>query len=317
MADAFTPFVSIIVPVRNGKREIRDCIVSLLRVDYPVERREILVVDNDSTDGTAQIIQSYPVQYLREARRGPSCARNRGIEESLGEILAFTDADCVVSTGWLRELVKGFEDNEVWGVAGEIFSYPPKTPAQRYLAVRKSRWQKPAVHSQWWPFAVTANVAFRKETFRNIGLFDPLFITAEDKDFGRRFLEAGLKLQYSPKSIVLHRHRTTAWGFFKQHVGWGYGGALLHKKYQIPWGLRSELGKYRELMGAVWDLAKAGVRYEMKGGNRMDIYYPYFEVLRRVAYRVGALRGMMSGVSPTHFGSIRQKSLQSAIMDED
>jgi len=101
MDDAM-PFVSVIVPVLNGERTIRECIVSLLNMDYPVERREILVVDNDSTDRTTDIIKNFPVRYLREERRGASHARNRGIEASKGAILAFTDADCAVTTRWLR-----------------------------------------------------------------------------------------------------------------------------------------------------------------------------------------------------------------------
>ncbi len=63
------PFVSVIVPVLNGERTIRECVVSLLKTDYPVERRDILVVDNGSTDRTAEIVKSFPVRYLREERQ--------------------------------------------------------------------------------------------------------------------------------------------------------------------------------------------------------------------------------------------------------
>lgn len=82
-------------------------------MDYPPERREILVVDNGSRDRTGQIVASYPVTLLREVLRGPAAARNRGIEASRGQLLAFTDADCVVTTRWLQELVLGFEDEDV------------------------------------------------------------------------------------------------------------------------------------------------------------------------------------------------------------
>ncbi len=132
--DDATPFVSVIVPALNEERTIRECIVSLLRMDYPQERREILMVDNGSTDRTAEIIKSFPVRYLREERRGASYARNRGIEASKGEILAFTDADCVVTTGWLRELVRGFEDEGVGSVEGETVAYPPVTPIEQHQA---------------------------------------------------------------------------------------------------------------------------------------------------------------------------------------
>ncbi len=113
------PLISVVVPVRNGERTIRDCLASLLRMDYPETRRELLVVDNGSTDRTAEIIKSFPVRYVSEGCRGIPHARNRGIEASQGAIVAFTDADCVVDAAWLRELVRGFEEEGIGGVEGE------------------------------------------------------------------------------------------------------------------------------------------------------------------------------------------------------
>jgi glycosyltransferase involved in cell wall biosynthesis len=91
------PFVSIIVPVYNGSRTIDALLTSLLALDYPPDQHEILIVDNKSTDDTRQRIQRYPVTLLEETEiQGSYAARNRGIEAAQGEILAFTDADCVV-----------------------------------------------------------------------------------------------------------------------------------------------------------------------------------------------------------------------------
>ena len=117
------PFVSVIVPALNAEAYIKDCLISLLQMDYPPQWREILVVDNGSTDRTAEIIKSLPVSYLLETQRGVSSVRNGGIKASRGDILAFTDADCVVSRGWLRELVLGFDEQEVGGTAGEVLPY--------------------------------------------------------------------------------------------------------------------------------------------------------------------------------------------------
>lgn len=292
MAEARLPFVSVVVPARNAEATIGRCLTSLLRADYDPDRREILVVDNGSTDRTAQIVAFHPVRRLFEPRRGPSAARNCGILAACGEIVAFTDADCVVTTGWLRALVGGFDSPEVWGVAGEIVAYPPTTPAQRYLAVRTARWQDRALRSRR-PFPVTSNVAFRRETFERIGLFDPALIKAQDKDFGWRFFGAdGLRLAYRPDAVVLHRHRPTTWELFTQHVGWGYGAALLHRKYGLPWSLRLELTKQRELALAVGTLVAAAARYRLRGGDRMDALNAAYEVVRRLGLRAGALFGL-------------------------
>ena len=75
MMDNTTPFVSVIIPALNEEKTIRECLISLLKMDYPVDRREILVVDNGSTDRTAEIIKSFPVRYLQEDKPGCSAAR--------------------------------------------------------------------------------------------------------------------------------------------------------------------------------------------------------------------------------------------------
>jgi glycosyltransferase involved in cell wall biosynthesis len=292
MTEATPPLVSVVVPARDAERTLDQCLASLMRLDYDPDRREILVVDNGSTDRTVEIIRHYPVRYLFEPRRGPSAARNRGVGAARGDIVAFTDADCVVTRGWLRSLVRGFDSPEVWAVAGEIVAYPPRTPAERYLARRKARWQEPALRATR-PFAVTSNAAFRRETFDRVGLFDPGLIKAQDKDFGWRFLSAGdLRLAYSPEALVLHRHRPTAWKLFTQHAGWGYGAALLHRKYGLPWSIGHELGKQRELLGSVGALAAAAVRHGVMSGDGTELSDRAFEVVRRLGLRAGALYGL-------------------------
>jgi glycosyltransferase involved in cell wall biosynthesis len=102
------PFISVVVPVRNGEAMIGDCIESILACDYPGERHEVLVVDNASTDRTPEVVSEHPVRLLNEPQRGVSFARNRGIAESSGEILAFIDGDCLADPSWLRELARPF-----------------------------------------------------------------------------------------------------------------------------------------------------------------------------------------------------------------
>ncbi|HJR63465.1 MAG TPA: glycosyltransferase family 2 protein, partial [Gemmatimonadaceae bacterium] len=209
--------------------------------------------------------------------------------------LAFTDADCVVSRGWLRELATGFAAGpQVGGVAGEILAFPPKTPAERYMAMTHPNWQQRALASGW-PFAATANVAYRRSTFRRIGVFDPRLISGEDKDFGWRFFHDGqMELRYNPKAIIFHRHHTTVRAFVRQHLGWSYGNALLHAKYDLPWGARDELRKYGDLVSAAGNLIAASARYATKSGDKMDVYFRFFDVLRTLTYRAGALRWMVT-----------------------
>ena len=288
------PFVSLIIPVLNGERTIRECLVSLLKMDYPVERREILVVDNGSTDRTADIVKSFPVRYLREERRGVSSARNRGIEASKGEILAFTDADCVVTTGWLRELVQGFDSEDVGVVVGETVSYPPKTPAERYRAMQKPRQHAHSLSYPDSPWFTGSNVAFRRKVFNQIGLFDPQFPRVGDMDYSWRFFQSkNFKLVYRPKAIVFHRHRLTTWDLFKQYRGYGYGQAVLCRKYrqEVLWDWRRELRAYGDLFLTALTFGRAVIRSLLWGREATRFSYLYCELVRKVGARIGFIYG--------------------------
>jgi GT2 family glycosyltransferase len=296
-APSSPPFVSVVVPVLNGEEVIKDCLTSLLRVDYPQERREILVVDNGSTDRTAEIIKSFPVQYLREERRGCSAARNRGIQASQGELIASTDADCRVSRGWLRELVQAFEEEGVGGVAGEVIAYPPKTPAERYAARIRHLSPQKYLARPHLPFAPFPNLAFRREVFDQIGLLDEAVTLGESTDFCTRFLRGtSLKLKYAPSAVVFHRHRRTALEFFKQQWTHGRGHAQLYIKYrqEIPWGWRQSVLAYWDIARTGWALVKSGLRYAREGDQAEDFYFCYFEFLKKLAERLGFIRQSLS-----------------------
>jgi glycosyltransferase involved in cell wall biosynthesis len=293
MENKVRPSVSVVVPVLNGEETIKDCLVSLLRTDYPEERREILVVDNGSTDRTAEIVKSLPVRYLREERRGCSAARNTGIKASRGEIVVSTDADCVVSRGWLREIVKAFDEEGVGAVAGEVVAYPPKTPAERYAARVRSLSPQKYLTRPLLPFAAFPNLAFRRDVFDRIGLLDESVTLGESTDFCTRFLRGtGLRIEYAPNAVVFHRHRKTAWEFFKQQWTRGRGHAQLYIKYrrEIPWGWRQSLLAYWDVARAAGALVMSALQYGLRGGQAEDFFFCYFEFLKKLAERLGFIR---------------------------
>jgi O-antigen biosynthesis protein len=287
------PHVSVVVPARDAARTLDECLTSLARLDYPSTRREVIVVDNRSKDDTARIAAAHPeVRCVREERVGRSWARNRGVAESEGEVIAFTDADCVATTRWLRELAEPFADRGVAGAAGEIFAYPPRTAVERFVSTRHAYWQREALALSR-PFAATANVAFRRRQLDRLGGFDTALPRAQDKDFSWRFFAAGLRLEYRPRAVVLHRHPQSVRGLFALYAAWGYGAALLHAKHDLPWGPRDELGKYRELAAALLEAVVADARRRLgSGGDPEAVAHRYLEVVRRLGVRAGALRGL-------------------------
>jgi cellulose synthase/poly-beta-1,6-N-acetylglucosamine synthase-like glycosyltransferase len=289
------PTVSVIVPVRDGADTIADCLDAILATDYPEERREIIAVDNGSTDGTAARIQSRPVRYLREPRPGVSNARNRGITESTGEILAFVDADCLVEPQWLTELVLPFADVEVGAVAGDLQHVPAQTAAERQAARLLGNWQQFAFNSNP-AYPITANAAYRRDVIDHIGPFDPHMTRAQDVELGLRFQErSGLRLAYAEKATARHRNRTTQLGFFRQQLGWAYGAGLVGAKFEAMGGhpvkppRLGEIGRTARGLGIVLT-AKARGR-----GETRWIEDAWYDLLRQIAWWVGARVGLRKG----------------------
>jgi glycosyltransferase involved in cell wall biosynthesis len=268
------PFVSIIVPVYNGSRTIDALLASLLALDYPADWHEILIVDNKSTDDTRERVQRYPVTLLEETEiQGPSAARNRGVEAAKGEILAFTDADCVVEPTWLKRLLADHQEPRWGGFAGGRKAYPPANLIERYCA-HKEMFDLSLLHRS--PLQadsggerlcsrvpvldyrshillptdlispITANVAYRRTVFEKIGYFDQQMLTGEDFDLAWRLqTQTGWQIAIVPDAIVYHRYRTSLRGLVSVRRNHAAGHAILALKYgddpeRIAWQLMAE-----------------------------------------------------------------------------
>jgi len=167
------PMISVIVPVYNGEVLLPLLLQSLSRLNYPADRLEILIVNNNSSDRTAEILAEPPIPSLTilfEPTPGAGTARNAGIRQAKGEFLAFTDADCVVDSNWLNDLLAGFTDATVGAVAGTLEPHALTHPVERYEAIKLNCPGHRAVHT-FLPTAVTANVMYRADVFAKVGSF--------------------------------------------------------------------------------------------------------------------------------------------------
>jgi cellulose synthase/poly-beta-1,6-N-acetylglucosamine synthase-like glycosyltransferase len=226
------PTVAVIVPVYNGAATIRTCLEALLAQDWPREALELIVVDNRSTDATQAVVAEYPVRVLEERGAQSSyAARNRGVAASHGELLAFTDADCVPERGWIRALAAAFEDHGVGLAAGPIEAWRADGLVERYQAVRALRAER-AVRHPVLPFAQTANAACPRVVFDAVGGFDAACAFGGDLDFCWRVQRStGLRLAYEAAAVVRHRHRTTWRGLFALYQKNALANCLLAERW--------------------------------------------------------------------------------------
>ena len=123
------PRVSVVIPVRNRAPGLRQCLAALEGQSFPRAEFEIIVVDNGSTDDLEGARRLFPaVRWLQEVAPGSYAARNGGLRQAAGEIIAFTDADCVPDAGWLREGVAALTDGSATVVGGEVPWIEPAGP---------------------------------------------------------------------------------------------------------------------------------------------------------------------------------------------
>ncbi len=171
---------------------------------------------------------------VKEARRGPSAARNAGARAAKGELLVFTDSDCAPERDWLARMTEPFADPGIGAVAGRILGAADVSLVARFSALYTLRLpERPDRVSQWTPWRggfPTASLAIRRELFEQLRGFDEGMITGEDHDLCARLYALGGILDYVPAARVLHHHRTTWSGMMRQAFGFGRGQAdLLHR----------------------------------------------------------------------------------------
>lgn len=203
------PFVSVIIPVRHDWERLNLCIDGIQNQSYPQDNLEVVIVNNDPQDPPPEEIKlAENFTLLTESQPGSYAARNRGLETARGEIVAFTDADCIPDPEWLMKAVKELSD-DVTRVAGKVeLFYTADTPnlAELYEKVTAFQQERDA---KIYGTCTTANLVAARKTFEKVGNFDSALQSGGDIEWGLRAQNAGFRIGYSPEAIVLHPARNS------------------------------------------------------------------------------------------------------------
>ena len=216
------PLVSIIVVNYNGKKYLKGCFASLLGLNYPKNKLEIIMVDNGSRDDSVQFVRdNFPrLKVLQNDTNNYCRANNLGISKSRGKYVALLNNDTKVTKNWLKELIKVAESDKSIGAVGSKILLPDgKIQNAGHVALPNFYWSERGFGEEKDKYAklegVTslcgAAVLYRKKCFKEVGLFDEDFVMyMEDVDMTFRLKSSGWKIVFAPQSTVYHEFHGSA-----------------------------------------------------------------------------------------------------------
>jgi glycosyltransferase involved in cell wall biosynthesis len=319
---------SVIVPAYNAEKTLEACVGALVRQTMDSGSYEVIVVDDGSVDGTGEIARRFPVKYIRQENQGPAAARNHGAKEAGGEIILFTDADCVPAANWVEEMTKPFAAPDVVAVKG-AYRTNQKSLVARFAQLEFEERFAILKKAGYTDMVDTYSAAFRREIFLRVGGFDDSFPTAnnEDTEFSYRLSSMGYKMVFNPDAIVYHLDhpdsvrryaRLKFWrGYWRMVVYRRYPGKMIRDTY-TPQNLKLQilllfailtllpfawLAPGLSLYALVFTFAfflfstLPFIRLAFKTSLKVTALAPLFLSLRAASVGLGALWGMASGWS--------------------
>ena len=310
------PSLTVAICTKDRTDNLARCLQSLLNLQTPASKLEILVVDNAPSDErTKELVASLPgVRYVREVKPGLDFARNCALQSATGELLAFLDDDVVVDRKWLEGLMEAWGENpDAAAFTGLVLPYELATDAQILFEQRggfrrgfeKIRYGQVLPGNSLHPcgagiFGAGCNMAFRRDILLKIGGFDNALDTGAplpgggDLDIFYRIIRAGYPLVYEPQYLVFHQHRREYEKLRRQYWTWGLGFmAFVVKSYQsdppqrsklrrlIWWWLKDQLKQFRDSLRGRHVLPPTMILAEFWGGV-VGFFGEYPRSLKRI-----------------------------------
>lgn len=216
--------ISVIVPAYNAADTIADCLVALQKQTRLPD--EIIVVDDGSTDETAQVVERLGIRLIRQAHAGAAAARNVGARLASGDILVFTDADCRPEPDWLLRLIQPFDDSEIVGSKG-VYRTTQSSLVARFVQLEYESKYANMVRQSYIDFVDTYSAAYRRDVFLQNSGFDTKLLELEDQEFSFRLARKGYRMVFVPSAVVYHIHDRNVFEYIRRKYEIGYWKAFI------------------------------------------------------------------------------------------
>lgn len=233
-----TPFISVVIPARNAEQLLPSCLESLNNLDYPREKFEVIIADGLSCDNTRKIAEEYGARVITNPGRTVVAGRNVGFEAARGELIAFSDVDCMMDKNWLRNSVKYFSNAKVACVGGPNLTPDNETVFgkavgfvfnQRFFAAGSvhARVLKQIKEARSIP---GCNAIYRREVLKKVMPMDEKLVEAEDAQMNQNILDLGYKLLYTPDVFLWHYRRSSPRKLWYQMYRYAIGRVIVGKR---------------------------------------------------------------------------------------
>lgn len=227
---------SLIIPTYNRPLRLKKCLSSLTNLDYPLDKLEVVIIDDGSPQLLQPIIDEFRQQinltYFKQKNSGPATARNKGADIAKNKYLVFTDDDCEVDPQWLNSfanILHQYPDAVLGGytinkLTDNIYSQTSQDLVDYLYSYYNNSHQKSK-------FFTSNNLVISNSIFNQLNGFDTTFplAAAEDRELCDRIYDQGYQMIYVPEAIIYHQHFLTLNSFWQQHFNYGKGAKHFHK----------------------------------------------------------------------------------------
>ena len=271
------PKASVVVCSYNGGKTLDRCLASLKDINYP--NYEVILVDDGSKDDTQEIAARHPwVRNIQQVNKGLSYARNVGAHAATGDVIVYTDSDCMADPDWLYYLIGTLLSGDYAGVGGPNISPPAENWVQACVSAAPGGPSHVLLTDVVAEHIPGCNMAFHRWAFNQVGGFDPEYRKAgDDVDFCWRLQQSGGVIAFSPAAIVWHYRRFTLKAFQKQQEGYGEAESMLRFQHLVFFGPTGTAKWKGQIYGAprfTWLINKPIIYHGVFGEGLFQSIYP-------------------------------------------